>query len=214
MLTNYEQEVIARQSERITKMRESKDYFYDFLGKQIIVKQNVFYPSADTKLLAENIKVNANDIVLECCAGTGAISLTIADKVKEIYCSDISPYCVENINENVKKFGLTINAYMCDLFPSIDKKYDVIIIAPPYTDKDAKDVVEQAYWDKNHKTTNKFLTEAKNYLNANSRIYLCWADFADFNLIENLFAKYNYKYKQTVESEYKGKKYRVYELTL
>lgn len=213
-LTDLQKEVIARQTERINTMKNSKPYFYDFLGKQIIVHKNVFYPSADTRLLAESVVVNPNDVVLECCSGTGAIALKLVEKAKEVYATDINEYAVENIKENAKLFNCKMNVFLADLFPPLNQKYDIIVIAPPYTDNLAQDVVEQAYWDKDHKVVNKFLQEAKNYLIVNGKIDLCWADFADFDLIELLFKKYNYKSKQIAESEYKGKVYRVYELTL
>jgi HemK-related putative methylase len=195
-------------------MRISEPYYQEFLGFNLIVHKNVFYPSADTKLLAENIVVNSNDVVLECCAGTGAIALTIANKAKEVYATDISPYCVENIKENTKLFNLNINVFLCDLFPLIDKKYNVIIINPPYTDNEAKDIIEKSYWDKDHETIKKFLAKARNYLTSTGRIYLSWSNFADFNLIEVLFQKYNYSFNKLAESEYKGNVYRVYELTI
>lgn len=214
--TTSQEKLIANQTERIKKMKTTTEpYFYDFLGKQIIVHKNVFYPSGDTILLAKSVLVNSTDVVLECCAGTGAIALVLANKAKEVYATDINSFAVENIKENAKLFNCKITVFLDDLFPSlINKKYDVIVINPPYTDNDAKDVVEQAYWDKDHKVVNKFLLNAKNYLNSNGRIYMSWASFAEFSLIESLFEKYNYKSKQIAESEYKGNVYRVYELII
>jgi len=207
-------QIIKAQENKILRINSiSEQYIYDFLGKEIIIMPKVFSPSGDTKLLVKNIKVNPNDIVLECCSGTGAIAIHIANKVKEIHCTDISPYSIKNINANAKKFNLNINFYQCNLFPPINKKYDVIIINPPYTDNLTKNVVEQAFWDKDHKVINDFLINAKKYLTQNGKIYLSWADFADFDLIENLFTKYIYKYKEIAKSEYKGNLYKIYELT-
>ena len=207
-------DIFELQKERLVSMRTPKNpYQYKFLNKEIIVYPNVFYPGADTELIVKTIKLNGNETVLEPCSGTGVISLFIADKAHKIIATDINSYAIKNIKANIEKFNLkNIEVIKTDLFPKNKEKYDVIIINPPYSDFKANDFTEKSMWDKNHKTTKKFLQNAKTYLKENGKIFLSWANFADFNFIENEINKNNYNFKIINECEDKYRVFRIYEI--
>jgi len=59
--------------------------------------------------LIETIRVNLGESVLELCAGSGAISLSLAEKAKRIVAVDINQYAVSNINTNIKKEKINKN---------------------------------------------------------------------------------------------------------
>ena len=68
--------------------------------------------------------------VFEAAAGTGAVSLYIADKVKNIVCTDISAHMLNVAREKAAKQGVTnINFSMKSIFETNepDRGYDVVI---------------------------------------------------------------------------------------
>ncbi len=209
-------ETISLQEKRLERMRScSASYTITLLGKEIIVLPNVFYPATDTKLLIETTRINPDESVLELCAGTGAISLFLAEGARRILATDINQHAIDNINANIKKHYLTgkMEAMIANVFPETNEKFDVLVINPPYTDKEAKDVVEMSVWDKDNIVIKKVLSGARKYLIPIGRIYVSWANFADFYFFENLVRKENYKIQRIAETTKENHTYRVYELT-
>ena len=184
----------------------------------MIVLPTVFYPATDTILLIETVLneniITEKSIVLEPCAGTGVISLFLAEKAQRVVATDINKLAIKNIIVNSQKYNLfhKIIAMNADVFPALSLKYDLIVINPPYTDKEAGDDVERAFWDKGHNTVRKLLNEGRTYLSAEGKIYLSWANFADFYFIEHLAAEEGYEIVLKAERVKEEKIYRVYEL--
>ena len=208
-------DILKLQKNKIKLIKNCKQpYIMNFLNKEIIVFPNVFYPATDTKLLIETVKTNGSELVLEPCSGTGVISIFLAKNVKEIIATDISNYAVENIKANINKYNLNnIKVLQADIFPKNDFKFDLIIINPPYSDRQANDLVERSMFDKGNSAVKKLLRECRNYLKKNGKIYLSWANFADFEFIESLAIENKFNIKILSELKKENKIYRVYELT-
>jgi methylase of polypeptide subunit release factors len=129
--------------------------------------------------------------------------------------TDINPGSIANIELNAKinHFENKLTVIKADLFPSdTNSKYDVITINPPYTNHPAKDIVEKSVWDKDHLTIKKFLRLVKNYLMKDGVIYLGWADFADFNFIEDLLEQHNFNYQIKAKKSDGVSLFTVYEI--
>lgn len=215
------EEIITLQQNKLRKMRASnRPYSVNILGKEIVIFPGVFYPATDTELMINTLMdqniVKSDSTVLESCAGSGAISIFMAQKAQKVVCVDINPAAVKNIIENSKIHGLTekITAFCADLFPASRLKYDLIIINPPYTDKEAHDVVELAFWDKDHQILRRCLHDAKKYIHPSGKIYLSWANFADFDLLESFARSEQYVITKKAEKFTDNKSYRIYELTV
>ena len=69
-----------------------KNFYKDLI---LHVDENVYHPAEDTYLLAENLNVEKNDIVLDVRTGCGIIALLSARKAKEVVAIDINPYAVK-----------------------------------------------------------------------------------------------------------------------
>ncbi len=216
MQNSFEKEILGKQKKKIEKMNScNQAYEVDILGKKVVVLPKVFYPGTDTELLITTIDIRPDEIVLEVCSGTGVISLFAAERAKEVIATDINPNAIKNIKENAKKYGFErkINAIQANLFPNIKKQFEVIIINPPYTDHEAQNFEEQAFWDKDHQIVKRFFKEASTYLTDKGRIYLSWANFAGFDFIEKLAKEYNYTMKKIAETKEEGEIiFRVYEI--
>lgn len=216
-----QKEILKLQTKKLEKMKFcNKPYKVNVLGKEIIVMPSVFYPASDTELIINALCTHqkhylTNKRILEACSGTGVISIFLSKYAKSITATDINPAAIENIKANMKKHNLEgkIKAIKTDIFSKEQSKFDLIVINPPYTDNEAKDIIEKAIWDKNHNTIKKFLRKAKNYLRKDGKIYISWANFADFDFIEEQFKINNYNFNKIAELKKDIKIYRVYRLT-
>lgn len=112
----------------------------EFYGLELIVNESVLIPRFETEELVENTlkiiesKFNKNIKVLDLCCGSGAIGLTIKNKLPEssVVMSDISKDALQVAKENSKKLNLEVQVIESDLFQNINDKFDVIISNPPY----------------------------------------------------------------------------------
>lgn len=210
-------EILALQQKKLDAMRTcTSPYAVEVLGKIIRVLPKVFYPATDTRLLITTVKVEPHERVLEPFAGTGVIALFLAPYAREVIATDINPEAVKNIQENINLHGLKekMLAVQADIFPDGEEMFDVIVLNPPYTDREAQDMAEKALWDENHMSVKRFFREAKKYLKPKGRIYSTWSNFADFAFIERLGRTYGYSLKPVAETTKDKKVYRVYQFTL
>ena len=131
----------------VTKQREIRyplQYIFgewDFYGRSFCVGPGVLSPRADTEILVETglefLKDKENPEILDLCAGSGCIGITLAlekcdskvvlvEKHREALC-----FCEKNIARNE---AVNATAFEGDIFEGFaaDKKYDLIISNPPY----------------------------------------------------------------------------------
>lgn len=113
---------------------------WDFYGRPYKVGPGVLIPRPDTETVIEVCldiidKKKPSD-VLDLCAGTGCIGITIACERKNSNVTLVEKYeeAARYIKENIKNADGNANILMGDVFESIgaDKKYDLIVSNPPY----------------------------------------------------------------------------------
>ena len=113
---------------------------WDFYGRPYKVGPGVLIPRPDTETVIEVCldiidKEKPSD-VLDLCAGTGCIGITIACERKNSNVTLVEKYeeAARYIKENIKNADGNANILMGDVFESIgaDKKYDLIVSNPPY----------------------------------------------------------------------------------
>ncbi len=165
-----------------------KPYITKLFNKKLVVFPKVFHPASDTKLLIKTIKSKPGDVILEPCSGTGAISIFLGQNAKSIIATDINPNAIKNIKKNAElhKLNKKIKAIKADVFPPTKIKFDFIVINPPYTDRKAGNKMEKSMWDKGNHVMHTLFSNGKKYLKRGGKIYTSWANFANFDFIENL----------------------------
>lgn len=113
---------------------------WDFYGRPYKVGPGVLIPRPDTETVIEVCldiidKEKPSD-VLDICAGTGCIGITIACERKNSNVTLVEKYeeAARYIKENIKNADGNANVLIGDIFESIgaDKKYDLIVSNPPY----------------------------------------------------------------------------------
>ncbi|MFA6215660.1 MAG: methyltransferase [Patescibacteria group bacterium] len=213
--TVYQKTLLNQKQLMAAIKKETKPRLLKINRIKLVILPKVFPPKTDSRLLAQSIKIKNGEVVLDACSGCGVVAIFAARLAAKVTATDINPAAIINILENAKINNLKnkIIPLKTNLFPKRHRKFDVITINPPYTDYHALDIVEKSVFDLNHKTLIYFFKKAKNYLEPGGRIYLSWANFADFKLIENLFKKFNYHFQIIAEQKSGPRIYRIYELT-
>lgn len=115
--------------------------FWDFYGRRFKVGPGVLIPRQDTEIVAETcleiIKEMKNPEILDLCAGTGCIGITLAAERGDssVVLVEKYPEPIAYLEENIKK-NAPENAKLTkgDVFRKTgsDKKYDLIVSNPPY----------------------------------------------------------------------------------
>ena len=111
----------------------------DFMGLKLYVDERVLIPRQDTETLAEAAIValqgKANTNVLDLCAGSGAIGLSIATLVPgaEVTLTDLSAGALEVARKNAKLLNVDAEFRCGDLFQAVEwDSFDLIVSNPPY----------------------------------------------------------------------------------
>ena len=113
---------------------------WDFYGRSYKVGPGVLIPRPDTETVIETcldmISEDGASKVLDLCAGTGCIGITIACERKNSKVTLVEKYeeAAEYLRENIKNADNNASLIMGDIFEfaGADQKYDLIVSNPPY----------------------------------------------------------------------------------
>ncbi|GAA3512062.1 peptide chain release factor N(5)-glutamine methyltransferase [Aeromicrobium panaciterrae] len=108
------------------------------------VGPGVFVPRPETELLAgwaiDRAKVLTDPVVVELCAGSGAISLSIVHEVPaaRVHAVEIDEPAYEWAQRNLVETGVDLRlGDMADAFHDLDGTVDIVVANPPYIPLDA-----------------------------------------------------------------------------
>src|SRR3954466_12360537 len=109
---------------------------YKSHGLTIDVLPGVFHPGFffSSEMMMQYLSRHSfqRKTVLEVGAGTGIISLYIAKQGGYVTATDISPQAIQNIRLNAATNKLFLTIVKTDLFEHIDRRFDWIVVNPPY----------------------------------------------------------------------------------
>lgn len=154
------------------------------------VSQEVYEPAEDTFLLAENLVVNENDIVLDLGTGCGILGVLAAKKAKKVVATDINPHAVHCAQVNARQNGAQtkIDIRLGNLFEPIRKneKFDVIIFNAPYlptNESEKKSWIGKAWagGQSGRDVIELFLSESPKYLKKKGRVFLVQSSLSDID---------------------------------
>lgn len=157
-------QILARYTERLSEFQENLltviikqrlvhyplQYIigkWNFYGHEFFVGPGVLIPRSDTETLMdvcmETLRDKDGADVLDLCAGTGCIGISIAAERQGSRVTLVEKYdeALTYLNKNVEHNGVTVHVIKGDIFEGAasDKKYDLIVSNPPYiTDSDMK----------------------------------------------------------------------------
>lgn len=153
ILTQYNNKLSLFQENNLTALLRQREIRYplqyifgewDFYGRPFYVGPGVLVPRADTETLIEAalefLKEKQNPEILDLCAGSGCIGITLA---KEMESSNV--LMVEKFDEAIRYAKRNIDRNSVsnaeiqkgDIFESAfsDRKFDIIVSNPPYIPK-------------------------------------------------------------------------------
>jgi len=185
----------------------SKEKDYTYKGTTVTVFPGVFHPGFffSTKLLLnyfENLDLRKK-YILELGAGTGLISIFTANKGGYVTASDISLTAVYNIEKNVKMTNANVEVVHSDLFDDIPhRKYDYIIINPPYYRKTPSSEKEFAWFGgDDFQYFRKFFSQLANNFFENTKVIMVLSDEADIEMIKSIAVEFQFSMNEIVHKK-------------
>lgn len=113
---------------------------WSFYGLSFYVGEGCLIPRADTETLVDTafefMKSHNSAKVLDLCAGSGCVGITIANRYKESTVTLVEKYdvpfsyCEKNLHRNPSETLFAVKADIFDWTP--DEKVDLIVSNPPY----------------------------------------------------------------------------------
>ncbi len=154
------------------------------------VHEHVYEPAEDTFIIAEQMKVKEDDVVLDMGTGCGILAVLAAEKAKHVIAVDINPYAIECATKNAKLNGVeeTIEFRIGDLFQSIkpNEKFSLILFNAPYLPSEPSE--ERSWIGKawaggldGRKIIDRFVMGVPSYLSDEGRIQLVQSSLSDVN---------------------------------
>ena len=108
------------------------------------VGPGVFVPRPETEVLAgwaiDQAKALPSPVVVELCAGAGAIALSVVHEVPgaSVHAVELDELAFEWAQRNLAGTGIDLRlGDMADAFPDLDGTVDVVVVNPPYIPLDA-----------------------------------------------------------------------------
>lgn len=149
ILSNYQNELTEFQQNNLTAIIKQRLARYplqyilghwDFYGRSFKVGPGALIPRPDTETVMEvcldRIKQDQQAEVLDLCAGTGCIGITIACEREKANVTLVEKYedAARYLRENLSNANGNATLVMGDIFENVanDKKYDLIVSNPPY----------------------------------------------------------------------------------
>jgi release factor glutamine methyltransferase len=172
-----------------------KVYFKDYV---FLVDEHVYEPAEDTFLLAEKMRVEEDDAVLDMGTGCGILAVLAVEKAKSVLAVDINPYAIECAIKNAEMNGARerIEFRHGDLFQPIkpNEQFSLILFNSPYLPSEPDE--EKSWIGKawaggrnGRKIIDRFIMNAPNFLAAGGRIQLVQSSFSDVNRTLKMFSE-------------------------
>jgi release factor glutamine methyltransferase len=152
------------------------------------VSKNVYEPAEDTFLLAENLVVDKNDVVLDVGTGCGILGILAAKKARRVVAVDVNPHavCCAKMNAEFNGVAEKIETLRSDLFKAIKKnvKFDLIIFNAPYLPSEMREEtnwIERAWTGgpTGRQLIDQFILQAPSYLKKGGKILLVQSTLSD-----------------------------------
>lgn len=196
-------------------MAEIVPHFKEVSGMRILIHPNVYPMGTDTSLMTRTIKVSSEDDALDIGTGTGAIACKMAQLgAKSVIGVDMNPRAIKNANENKKLLNLkNVSFQLSNVFDGLAKKFDVITINPPYTDKTPTNDIEICFYDGDHKMLRAFFDGLRTHLKPGGTVYLAWSNISSMDVVPKLAKDRDFSLRLLAEDiGSRGYTFYVYEL--
>jgi release factor glutamine methyltransferase len=163
-----------------------------------LVDEHVYEPAEDTFLIAEKMRVEEDDTVLDMGTGCGILAVLAAEKAKSVLAVDVNPYALRCAGMNAENNGVKerIEFRRGDLFQPIkqNERFSLILFNAPYLPSEPDE--EKSWIGKawaggrnGRKILDRFVMDAPNFLAAGGRIQLVQSSLSDVNRTIEMFGE-------------------------
>ena len=196
----------------------SKERDYKYKNINIKVFPSVFHPGFffSTKILLkylEKLELNQK-YILELGAGSGLISIYSAKKGAFVTASDISLTAVYNIEKNSKMNDATVEIIHSDLFNEIpQRRYDYIIINPPYYKKTPASEKEFAWFGgDDFQYFRKLFSQLDNFIFENTNVIMVLSDDTEIDMIKSIALDSRFIMKELLRKKIWGEEHFIFNI--
>ena len=173
----------------------SKTRTYRYKGIILDIAPEVFHPGFffSTKFLLQyicNIDLQEKNF-LELGCGSGLISIAAAKLGAKVTATDINPIAIDFLKHNATANNAGMDIFHSDLFKSLPKKkFDVIVINPPYYKNDPITPKDFAWsCGKNGEYFSGLFNSLHEYIDENTQILMVLSDSCDMEMIQKFASK-------------------------
>jgi release factor glutamine methyltransferase len=155
---------------------------FEYQGFKFLVFEDVYDPSDDTFLLAENMDVSKNDYVLDMGTGCGILAVIAGKIAKKVVGVDISQRAIMNarVNISLNKVEARVEARLGDLWDVLkpNEIFSLILFNPPYlpiTETEKTGSILERAWDggeNGRAVINLFLARLDDFLREEGRVQM------------------------------------------
>jgi len=190
-------------------MKYPKKLFIE--GCVFLVDEKVYEPAEDAFLLAENLKVEENEVVLDVGTGCGIFAVLVAKKAKKVVATDINPYAIKCAKKNAKMNGVEekIEFRLGNLFQPIrpDETFSLILFNAPYLPSEP---YEERSWigrawaggPSGRKVIDRFIKNAPKFLTVDGRILIVQSSLSDIDKTLDKFEETGLKARVVAEVKF------------
>ncbi len=199
-------------------LAKPRDYKHN--GIKLTIPPGVFHPKFffSTQFLIEflsNKNIQGFE-VLELGAGSGIISCMLSKNNNKVTASDISYLAVKALHNNLKVNNINVDVVHSDLFDFMPvKKFDVVIINPPYYKHAPKSDSEYAwYCGENLEYFQKLFLQIHFFLSAKAVIWMVLSEDCDIIEIKRLAAENDFSMELIAKKSYLLEMNFIYQIRL
>tara|TARA_R110000787_G_scaffold43892_2_gene107476 strand:+ start:51313 stop:51984 length:672 start_codon:yes stop_codon:yes gene_type:complete len=211
---------------RLTKpiLKTGLDFYYrkprpyKYQGIQVIVHPEVFPPhlTLSTKILLDFIAELdlSKKSFLELGCGSGIISLFARSKGATVTATDINKTALEFLKKASEENNLEVDCVYSNLFENLqNKKFDYILINPPYYPKQAKNIKEQAWFcGDDFQYFKNIFNQLPPYINKENQTYMILSEDCEIKTISEIASGNKLNLKPVFETSKMGEKNTIYQI--
>jgi release factor glutamine methyltransferase len=173
------------------------------------VWENVYEPSEDSFLFAENLDVEEGSRVLDVGTGCGILGIVVAEKASNVIAVDINPFSVRCAKENsmLNNVRSKMVFVQTDLLAALNvrARFDLILFNAPYlpaTEIEAESWIGHSWAGgaNGREVIDRFIPEASSHLRSKGRIILMQSTLTNVEQTIHKFEEYNLKANIKAES--------------
>ncbi len=139
-------------------------------------------------------EIKEDDTVLDIGSGCGILAILAAEIAEKVVASDINPYSLECIRENMRIHNASIDLRIGNMFEVVreGEKFTKILFNAPYFNEQATNELEIGLFDKDYKVMGLFLEGAMNHLTEDGLALVGFSELGEVDTVEGLIRKNEY----------------------